>query len=69
MARHLMAGTAPDLRMFTELFRIIAKYRIAIPPELAGTPVWTEMILTDQKTVDVIHRGVAPPRLPGPNPR
>ncbi|MFG3343254.1 ABC1 kinase family protein [Glycomyces sp. NPDC048151] len=36
MARHLMAGTAPDLRMFTELFRIIAKYRIAIPPELAA---------------------------------
>lgn len=36
MARHLMAGTAPDIRMFTELFRIIAKYRIAIPPELAA---------------------------------
>ncbi|WP_199035694.1 ABC1 kinase family protein [Glycomyces salinus] len=36
MARHLMAGSSPDIRMFTELFRIIAKYRIAIPPELAA---------------------------------
>lgn len=36
MARHLMAGSTPDIRMFTELFRIIAKYRIAIPPELAA---------------------------------
>ncbi|MCD0445449.1 AarF/UbiB family protein [Glycomyces sp. A-F 0318] len=36
MARHLVPGAAPGLRMFTELFRIIAKYRIVIPPELAA---------------------------------
>ncbi|MCC3765832.1 phosphotransferase [Glycomyces sp. TRM65418] len=36
MARHLLPGAAPGMRMFTELFRIIAKYRIAIPPELAA---------------------------------
>lgn len=36
MARHLIEGATPDIRMFTELFRIIAKYRITIPPELAA---------------------------------
>ncbi len=36
MTRHLSPGAAPDLRMFNELFRIIAKHRIAIPPELAA---------------------------------
>jgi ubiquinone biosynthesis protein len=36
MARHLVPGTAPGIRMFTELFRIIAKHRIVIPPELAA---------------------------------
>ncbi|PRY55904.1 ABC1 kinase family protein [Glycomyces artemisiae] len=36
MARHLVPGAAPGIRMFTELFRIIAKYRIVIPPELAA---------------------------------
>ncbi|MEV3937558.1 AarF/UbiB family protein [Glycomyces sp. NPDC049804] len=36
MARHLVPGANPGLRMFTELFRIIAKYRIVIPPELAA---------------------------------
>ncbi|WP_026930835.1 ABC1 kinase family protein [Glycomyces tenuis] len=36
MTRHLSPGAAPDLRMFNELFRIIAKHRITIPPELAA---------------------------------
>ncbi|MEU6248519.1 AarF/UbiB family protein [Glycomyces sp. NPDC047010] len=36
MARHLVPGAAPGIRMFSELFRIIAKYRIVIPPELAA---------------------------------
>ncbi|WP_030158755.1 AarF/ABC1/UbiB kinase family protein [Glycomyces sp. NRRL B-16210] len=36
LARHLVPGAAPGIRMFTELFRIIAKYRIVIPPELAA---------------------------------
>ncbi|THV21710.1 ABC1 kinase family protein [Glycomyces paridis] len=36
MARHLVPGAAPGIRMFTELFRIIAKHRIVIPPELAA---------------------------------
>ncbi|SDC95309.1 ABC1 kinase family protein [Glycomyces harbinensis] len=36
MARHLVPGAAPGIRMFTELFRIIARHRIVIPPELAA---------------------------------
>ena len=36
LARYFAAGTTPDVRMFTDLFRIIADYGLAIPPEIAA---------------------------------
>jgi len=36
LARHFAAGTTPDVRMFTGLFRIVADYGLAIPPEIAA---------------------------------
>ena len=36
IARFLSAGTAADARMFADLFRIIAEYGLAIPPEIAA---------------------------------
>src|SRR5262249_57783678 len=30
------AGTTPDVRMFTGLFRIVADYGLAVPPEIAA---------------------------------
>lgn len=36
MARHLGAGSTPDLAMFSDLFRLIAFYELAIPPEVAA---------------------------------
>ncbi len=36
MARHLSPGVAPDVRMFTDLFRIIADFGLAVPPEVAA---------------------------------
>ena len=35
-ARHVAAGIAPDVRMFTDLFRIVADYGLAVPPEIAA---------------------------------
>ncbi len=37
LVRHLAAGQAPDATMFAELFRIVARYELAIPPEFAAT--------------------------------
>jgi hypothetical protein len=34
----------------------------AVPPELAGQPVFTGMIRPDSKGFEVIHWGVAPPK-------
>jgi ubiquinone biosynthesis protein len=36
LARHFAAGTTPDVRMFTDLFRIIADYGLAVPLEIAA---------------------------------
>jgi ubiquinone biosynthesis protein len=35
-ARHVAAGITPDVRMFTDLFRIVADYGLAVPPEIAA---------------------------------
>jgi len=36
MARHLAPGVAPEVAMFGDLFRLVAAYGLAIPPEVAG---------------------------------
>ncbi|MFC4912334.1 ABC1 kinase family protein [Actinomadura gamaensis] len=36
MARHLAAGQAPDAAMFTELFRVMARFALAVPAEFAA---------------------------------
>ena len=36
MARYLTPGIAPDARMFTDLFRIIADFGLAVPSEIAA---------------------------------
>jgi ubiquinone biosynthesis protein len=36
MARYLTPGLAPDVRMFTDLFRIVAQFGLAVPPEVAA---------------------------------
>ncbi|WP_262402510.1 ABC1 kinase family protein [Actinomadura sp. CNU-125] len=36
MTRHLGPGSAPDMTMFTELFRLVARYELAVPPEIAA---------------------------------
>ncbi|WP_307845456.1 AarF/UbiB family protein [Planomonospora sp. ID67723] len=36
MARHLVAGVAPDVQMFGRLFRIIAAHGLSVPPEVAA---------------------------------
>ncbi len=35
-ARHLGHGAAPDVAMFTELFRLVADFRLAVPAEMAA---------------------------------
>ncbi len=35
LARYSAAGAMPDVRMFTDLFRIVADYGLAVPPEIA----------------------------------
>lgn len=34
--RHLGHGSAPDAAMFTALFRLVAEFRLTVPPELAA---------------------------------
>lgn len=36
LARYFAAGVTPDVRMFTDLFRIVADYGLAVPPEIAA---------------------------------
>jgi ubiquinone biosynthesis protein len=36
MARHLNPGAAPDVEMFTDLFRLVASYQLMVPPEVAA---------------------------------
>ncbi len=35
LTRYFAAGVTPDARMFTHLFRIVADYGLAVPPEIA----------------------------------
>ncbi|MEV0980913.1 AarF/UbiB family protein [Streptomyces sp. NPDC049915] len=34
--RHLGRGSTPDVQMFTDLFRLVADFRLAVPPEIAA---------------------------------
>jgi len=36
LARYFAAGITPDVRMFSDLFRIVADYGLAVPPEIAA---------------------------------
>jgi ubiquinone biosynthesis protein len=36
MALHLAAGAAPGAEMFTDLFRLITRFRLGVPPEVAA---------------------------------
>jgi ubiquinone biosynthesis protein len=36
MAKHLASGSAPDIEMFTDLFRLVAAFGLAIPPAVAA---------------------------------
>jgi ubiquinone biosynthesis protein len=36
VAKHVTHGQAPDLDMFTDLFRIVADFRLSIPPPIAA---------------------------------
>ena len=36
MARHLSAGMRPDVEMFGDLFRLVHRYGLSIPPEVAA---------------------------------
>ncbi len=36
MSRHLRAGTAPDIAMFVDLFRLVSDHGLAVPPEVAA---------------------------------
>ncbi|MEU8804159.1 AarF/UbiB family protein [Spirillospora sp. NPDC048819] len=36
MTRHLGAGSIPDMTMFTDLFRLVARYDLAVPAEIAA---------------------------------
>ncbi|GAA2792429.1 AarF/UbiB family protein [Kitasatospora sp. CM 4170] len=35
-ARHLGHGSTPDVQMFTDLFRLVTDFRLAVPPEIAA---------------------------------
>ena len=37
LVRHLAAGQVPDATMFADLFRIVARHELAVPPEFAAT--------------------------------
>jgi ubiquinone biosynthesis protein len=37
LVRHLGPGQAPDTTMFAELFRLVTRHKLAVPPEFAAT--------------------------------
>jgi ubiquinone biosynthesis protein len=37
LVRHLAAGQVPDATMFADLFRVVARHELAVPPEFAAT--------------------------------
>ena len=53
MARHLTPGVAPDVAMFTDLFRLVARYGLTIPPDVAG-------VFRALATLDGTLRGIDP---------
>ncbi|WP_328788034.1 MULTISPECIES: ABC1 kinase family protein [unclassified Streptomyces] len=36
MARHLSGGSVPDFQVFADLFRLVARHGLAVPPEVAA---------------------------------
>jgi ubiquinone biosynthesis protein len=36
IAKHFAGGAAPDVEMFTDLFRLVTTYGLAVPPEIAA---------------------------------
>ncbi|ALG09005.1 ABC1 kinase family protein [Kibdelosporangium phytohabitans] len=36
IAQHFTGGTAPDVEMFTDLFRLVTAYGLSVPPEIAA---------------------------------
>nr|WP_042192068.1 AarF/UbiB family protein [Kibdelosporangium sp. MJ126-NF4]CEL20465.1 Ubiquinone biosynthesis monooxygenase UbiB [Kibdelosporangium sp. MJ126-NF4]CTQ97690.1 Ubiquinone biosynthesis monooxygenase UbiB [Kibdelosporangium sp. MJ126-NF4] len=36
IARHFTGGAAPDVEMFTDLFRLVTRYGLSVPPEIAA---------------------------------
>ncbi|SMC62146.1 ABC1 kinase family protein [Kibdelosporangium aridum] len=36
IARHFAGGAAPDVEMFTDLFRLVTTYGLSVPPEIAA---------------------------------
>jgi ubiquinone biosynthesis protein len=36
IAKHVSHGQAPDIDMFTDLFRVVAEFRLSIPPAIAA---------------------------------
>jgi ubiquinone biosynthesis protein len=37
LVRHLAVGRPPDITLFTELFRLVTRHELAVPPEFAAT--------------------------------
>src|SRR5947207_4670369 len=37
LVRHLAAGRAPDATMFADLFRLVTRHELAVPPEFVAT--------------------------------
>ena len=37
LVRHLASGRAPDATMFTDLFRLVTRHELAVPPEFVAT--------------------------------
>jgi ubiquinone biosynthesis protein len=53
VARHLGPGRPPDVRMFTDLFRIVAAFELAIPPAVAA-------VFRTMATAEGVLTGLAP---------
>jgi len=71
MARHLTAGAAATPEMFTDLFRVAARFELAIPPEIAtvlralGTLQGTLALLTPGVDIAAEARQYAADRMAG----
>ena len=54
LARHTGAGITPDVRMFTDLFRIVSDHGLAVPPEIAAV---FRALATMEGTLSQLARG------------